>query len=56
LSSVAVAEKLAKTTGIITLPGSFFGESQDAFLRFAFANVDVAGIEATAARLSCFKM
>jgi aspartate/methionine/tyrosine aminotransferase len=56
LSSVAVAEKLAKTTGFITLPGSFFGESQDAFLRFAFANVDVAGIEATAARLSCFKM
>jgi len=56
LSSVAVAEKLAKTTGIITLPGSFFGESQDAFLRFAFANVDVAGIEATAARLSCLKM
>ena len=56
LSSVAVAERLAKTTGIITLPGSFFGESQDAFLRFAFANVDVAGIEATAARLSCFKM
>ncbi len=55
-SSVAVAERLAKTTGIITLPGSFFGESQDAFLRFAFANVDVAGIEATAARLSCFKM
>ncbi|ANG98602.1 aspartate/tyrosine/aromatic aminotransferase [Brucella pseudogrignonensis] len=49
-SSVAVAERLAKTTGIITLPGSFFGESQDAFLRFAFANVDVAGIEATAAR------
>ena len=56
LSSVAVAERLAKTTGIITLPGSFFGESQDAFLRFAFANVDVGGIEATAARLSCFKM
>ncbi|WP_162761627.1 aminotransferase [Brucella sp. NBRC 12953] len=55
-SSVAVAERLAKTTGIITLPGSFFGESQDAFLRFAFANVEVAGIEATAARLSCFKM
>jgi aspartate/methionine/tyrosine aminotransferase len=55
-SSVAVAERLAKTTGIITLPGSFFGESQDAFLRFAFANVDVGGIEATAARLSCFKM
>jgi aspartate/methionine/tyrosine aminotransferase len=51
VSSVEVAERLAKSLGIITLPGRFFGEGQEAFLRFAFANADVAGIEATGARL-----
>jgi aspartate/methionine/tyrosine aminotransferase len=48
---VTVAERLAKSLGIVTLPGIFFGEGQEAFLRFAFANADVAGIEATGARL-----
>jgi aspartate/methionine/tyrosine aminotransferase len=51
ISSVTVAERLAKSLGIVTLPGIFFGEGQEAFLRFAFANADVAGIEATGARL-----
>ncbi len=51
VSSVTVAERLAKSLGIVTLPGVFFGEGQEAFLRFAFANADVAGIEATGARL-----
>lgn len=54
VSSVEVAEHLAKSLGIITLPGRFFGEGQEAFLRFAFANVDVSGIEALGARLPYF--
>ncbi|WP_180350176.1 aminotransferase [Ochrobactrum sp. CGA5] len=54
VSSVEVAERLAKSLGIVTLPGRFFGEGQDAFLRFAFANVDVSGIEALGARLPYF--
>lgn len=53
-SSVEVAERLAKSLGIITLPGRFFGEGQEAFLRFAFANVDVSGIEDLGARLPHF--
>jgi aspartate/methionine/tyrosine aminotransferase len=36
------------------LPGRFFGEGQEAFLRFAFANVDVSGIKALGARLQHF--
>lgn len=54
VSSVEVAERLAKSLGIVTLPGQFFGEEQEAFLRFAFANVDVSGIEALGARLPHF--
>ncbi len=36
--SVEVAEYLARERGVVTLPGSFFGEGQEAYLRFAFAN------------------
>lgn len=39
-SSVEVAENLAKENGIVTLPGEFFGPSQERFLRVAFANVE----------------
>ncbi len=53
-SSVEVAERLAKSLGVITLPGRFFGDGQEAFLRFAFANVDVSGIEDLGARLPHF--
>ena len=56
LSSVTVAERLAKSLGIVTLPGVFFGDGQEAFLRFAFANADVAGIEATGARLPSLRL
>ena len=38
ISSVAVAARLAKEAGILCLPGHFFGQGQDGFLRFAFAN------------------
>ncbi|MBC2884028.1 aminotransferase [Ochrobactrum sp. CM-21-5] len=56
VSSLKIAERLAKSLGIVTLPGSFFGEGQEAFLRFAFANADKAGIEAMGARLPHFKL
>ena len=34
-----VAKRLAQTFGVISLPGSFFGDGQDQFLRFAIANL-----------------
>lgn len=38
LSSAEVAERLARESGILALPGAFFGEGLDGYLRFAFAN------------------
>ncbi len=45
-SSAEVAEKLAKQAGIICIPGAYFGDSQQNYLRFAFANADVETIGA----------
>lgn len=42
--SAEVAELLAKEAGILCLPGSFFGEGQERYLRFAFANADAKTI------------
>ncbi len=56
LSSVAVAERFACDHGVVTLPGAYFGEAQEPFLRLAFANVDVPTIETFADRLSAFQM
>ena len=39
-SSRAVAERLAREQHILCLPGSMFGDGQEAFLRLAFANLD----------------
>jgi len=36
---VSIAERLASERGIVTLPGAFFGEAQEHYLRIAFANV-----------------
>ncbi len=44
LSSSAVAERLAKETGVVCLPGSYFGEGQELYLRLAFANADAVSI------------
>lgn len=52
VSSASVVERLAREVGVVTLPGSFFGQKQDSFLRFAFANADVDGIKAMAGRLT----
>lgn len=51
LSSSAVAERLAKEAGVVCLPGSYFGEGQDRYLRLAFANADAASIGRLAERL-----
>ncbi|TCU14007.1 aminotransferase [Rhizobium sullae] len=44
LPSATVAERLAKEAGVICIPGSYFGEGQDGYLRLAFANADVGVI------------
>jgi aspartate/methionine/tyrosine aminotransferase len=36
--SLDVAMRLAREVGVLTIPGTFFGDGQEAFLRFAFAN------------------
>jgi len=46
-----VAEALAREHNILCLPGSMFGPGQDAYLRFAFANVDAAVMPEIARRL-----
>jgi aspartate/methionine/tyrosine aminotransferase len=50
-SSSEVAEKLAKESGIVCLPGAYFGERQEGYLRLAFANADVASIGLLSERL-----
>ncbi|NLS03661.1 aminotransferase [Rhizobium sp. P32RR-XVIII] len=42
--SVTVAERLAKKAGVVCIPGSYFGEGQDGYLRLAFANADADAI------------
>jgi len=37
-ASLDVARRLAREVGVLTIPGTFFGDGQDSFLRFAFAN------------------
>ncbi|MEX0371412.1 MAG: aminotransferase [Tateyamaria sp.] len=58
MSSAVLAPKLVEDAGILCLPGTMFwpdtsseGENQ---LRIAFANLDVAGIDALYTRLSAF--
>ncbi|MBB3313357.1 hypothetical protein FHT78_005149 [Rhizobium sp. BK196] len=52
--STEVAEKLARDAGILCVPGAYFGEGQDAYLRFAFANADAQTIRMLSGRLSRF--
>lgn len=54
VSSEKVAERLAREAGIVSIPGTYFGEGQDDYLRFAFANADVETIERLEARLKGF--
>ncbi|CDZ25846.1 aminotransferase [Neorhizobium galegae] len=55
-SSAEVAEKLARQAGIICIPGAYFGESQQDYLRFAFANADVPTIGLLRERLQNFTL
>ncbi|MCM2400574.1 aminotransferase [Rhizobium sp. S153] len=54
--SALVAEKLAREAGVVCIPGAYFGEAQEGYLRFAFANADSATIEALTDRLSGFRL
>lgn len=56
--SEAVAKRLVEEASLLALPGAFFtppgDPAGDGALRFAFANVDEAGIRETARRLRAF--
>ncbi|KQV38108.1 MULTISPECIES: aminotransferase [unclassified Rhizobium] len=56
IGSDLVAEKLAKIAGIVCLPGDYFGEGQEGYLRFAFANADAATILKLEERLNGFSL
>lgn len=51
-TSTQVAEFLASERGVVCLPGAFFGEGQDEYLRFAFANATGSELRKLADRLS----
>jgi Aspartate/tyrosine/aromatic aminotransferase len=55
MPSAQVAEKLAKQAGVICIPGAYFGEGQQAYLRFAFANADSETISKLTDRLREFQ-
>ena len=50
--AMEVARELADRHNILCLPGPMFGPGQDAYLRFAFANVDAATMPGIARRLA----
>jgi aspartate/methionine/tyrosine aminotransferase len=52
LSATQVARRLADQQNMLCLPGSMFGEGQEEFLRFAFANVPEESMPAIAERLA----
>jgi aspartate/methionine/tyrosine aminotransferase len=52
LSAAQVARRLADRQNMLCLPGSMFGGGQEAFLRFAFANVPAESMPAIAERLA----
>jgi aspartate/methionine/tyrosine aminotransferase len=43
--------QLAEQENILCLPGTFFGPNQENYLRFAFANANLAEISALKERL-----
>ncbi|SOE16520.1 hypothetical protein SAMN05877838_1389 [Hoeflea halophila] len=52
LSAYDAAHRLAREAGVITIPGSFFGQGLEGYLRVAFANADVATIRQLGSRFS----
>ncbi|WP_157016050.1 aminotransferase [Mesorhizobium xinjiangense] len=55
-SSQAVAEKLARERGVLTIPGEYFGTRLERYLRFAFANADADALRGLKERLAGFSM
>ena len=51
-ASLDVAKLMARASGVLTIPGTFFGDGQEDFLRFAFANTGRDVIAALPDRLS----
>lgn len=51
-----VSELLALKAGVLCVPGSYFGESQSGYLRFAFANADAETISLLDERLIGFSL
>lgn len=54
LSAHDAAHRLARESGVLTIPGSFFGKGLERYLRVAFANADVATIRQLGARFAAF--
>ena len=54
-TSLKLAEDMAKTVGVLTIPGDFFGQGQGQFLRFAFANAEIDAINQLPQRLNALK-
>jgi len=50
--SLAMAEALVRQAGVLTIPGGFFGDGQEPFLRFAFANAETEAISQLPERLN----
>lgn len=51
-TALAAAERLCRTRGVLTLPGSWFGPGQEGHLRVAFANIAEDRIGGLAARFA----
>lgn len=51
VDSITFVKKLASELGVLPLPGRFFGENQDQYLRMAFANADIEAIGLLGGRL-----
>jgi aspartate/methionine/tyrosine aminotransferase len=56
MSAFEVAHRLADEANILILPGSMFGPEQDAYLRVAFANLDLQALQVLGRRLEAFRM
>lgn len=52
LSSRDAAHRLAREAGVIAIPGAFFGNELERYLRVAFANADVATIRQLGSRFA----
>ncbi|PZQ50681.1 MAG: aminotransferase [Rhodovulum sulfidophilum] len=52
VSGEEVARRLARRSGVLCLPGSFFGPGQDQYLRAAFANAEEDQLRGLARRLA----